>query len=172
YGAEISPSAEGRLLGHVALGLRLIAAHVPASLGDARRLALEHCVMLHHGPEGGQRFASPEALALCRLNALDAHIKGAFDRVVAERFGLDYVDLSVFDVDLGAVNLISAGAARRYRAVAVGFGDDDTLLLAMADPTNVLTIDDVAMLTGRRVRPVAASSEDLDVLLARVAALD
>jgi len=93
-------------------------------------------------------------------------------RVVAERFGLDYVDLSVFDVDLGAVNLISAGAARRYRAVAIGFGDDDTLLLAMADPTNVLTIDDVAMLTGRRVRPVAASSEDLDVLLARVAHLD
>ena len=80
YGAEISPSAEGRLLGHVELGLRLIAAHVPASLGDARRLALEHCVMLHHGPEGGQRFASPEALALCRLNALDAHIKGAFER--------------------------------------------------------------------------------------------
>ena len=36
--------------------------------------------MLHHGPEGGQRFASPEALALCRLNALDAHIKGAFER--------------------------------------------------------------------------------------------
>ncbi len=80
YGAEIAPSAEGRLLGHVELGLRVITAHLPPALGDARRLALEHCVMLHHGPEGGQRFASPEALALYRVNALDAHIKGALER--------------------------------------------------------------------------------------------
>jgi 3'-5' exoribonuclease len=82
YGAEIAPSAEGRLLGHIELGLRVIASHLPPSLGDERRLALEHCVMLHHGPEAatGQRFASPEALALYRLNALDAHIKGAFER--------------------------------------------------------------------------------------------
>jgi 3'-5' exoribonuclease len=82
YGAEIAPSAEGRLLGHIELGLRVIASHLPPSLGDARRLALEHCVMLHHGPEAaaGPRFASPEALALYRLNALDAHIKGAFER--------------------------------------------------------------------------------------------
>jgi 3'-5' exoribonuclease len=81
YGAEISRSREGRLLGHIELGLRLIAAHAPASLQEERRLALEHCVLLHHGPDGptAQRFASPEALALYRLNALDAHLKGAFE---------------------------------------------------------------------------------------------
>lgn len=78
YGAEIARSREGALLGHVELGLRLIAEHAPAALGGERRLALEHCVILHHGPEpsSGQRFASAEALALYRLNALDAHVKG------------------------------------------------------------------------------------------------
>jgi 3'-5' exoribonuclease len=82
YGAEIAPSPEGRLLGHIELGLRVLAEHLPAALGEERRLALEHCVMLHHGPEAaaGQRFASAEALALYRLNALDAHIKGACER--------------------------------------------------------------------------------------------
>jgi 3'-5' exoribonuclease len=82
YGAEIARSSEGRLLGHVQLGLRLIARYVPAGLADERRLALEHCVILHHGPEAGsmQRFASAEALALYRLNALDAHLKGAFEQ--------------------------------------------------------------------------------------------
>ncbi len=81
YGAEIARSEEGRLLGHVELGLRLLAHHAPASLSAERRLALEHCVMLHHGPEGasGQRFASGEAIALYRLNVLDAHLKGAFE---------------------------------------------------------------------------------------------
>ncbi|HTU77341.1 MAG TPA: HD domain-containing protein [Solirubrobacteraceae bacterium] len=81
YGAEIRRSREGRLLGHIQLGLRVIAEHAPATLEGERRLALEHCVMLHHGPDGacGQRFASAEALALYRLNALDAQVKGALE---------------------------------------------------------------------------------------------
>jgi 3'-5' exoribonuclease len=81
YGAEIGRSGEGRLLGHVELGLRLIAEHLPPALQAERRLALEHCVILHHGAESavGQRFASPEALALHRLNALDAQVKSAFE---------------------------------------------------------------------------------------------
>jgi len=89
-------------------------------------------------------------------------------RVVAERFGLDFVDLAVFELDMGAVNLLSADAAKRYQAVPVGFTDDGALLLAMADPTNVLTIDDIAMMTGQRVRPAAASVEDLNLLLTRL----
>jgi 3'-5' exoribonuclease len=82
YGAEIARSAEGRMLGHVELGLRTIARHVPSGLASERRLALEHCVLLHHGPEsaGGARFASAEALALYRLNAVDAQVKGAFEQ--------------------------------------------------------------------------------------------
>jgi 3'-5' exoribonuclease len=82
YGAEIARSREGQLLGHIELGLRLIAGHAPATLDAERRLALEHCVMLHHGADAasGQRFASGEALALYRLNALDAQVKGAFEQ--------------------------------------------------------------------------------------------
>ena len=81
YGAEIERSLEGQLLGHVELGLRLIVAHAPQTLDAERRLALEHCVMLHHGADAGagQRFASGEALALYRLNTLDAQVKGAFE---------------------------------------------------------------------------------------------
>jgi 3'-5' exoribonuclease len=82
YGAEIAHSEEGRLLGHVELGLRLISAYAPASLSAERRLALEHCVIAHHGGDGAPqlRFASAEALALHRLNALDASLKGALER--------------------------------------------------------------------------------------------
>ncbi len=93
-------------------------------------------------------------------------------RVVAERFGLDFVDLSVYELDMGAVNLISSETAKRYQAVPVGFTEDGALLLAMANPTNVLTIDDVGMMTGRRIRPAAASVEDLSLLLQRLARMD
>jgi type IV pilus assembly protein PilB len=93
-------------------------------------------------------------------------------RVVAERFGLEYIDLSVYELDMGAVNLIDMEAIRRYQAVPVGFLEDGTLLLAMADPTNVLTIDDVAMLTGRRVRSASASIEDLNILIMRLSRVE
>jgi 3'-5' exoribonuclease len=81
YGAEIARSPEGRLLGHIELGMRVLAGHMPTILEGERRLALEHCVLLHHGAEAasGQRLASAEALALYRLNALDAQVKGAFE---------------------------------------------------------------------------------------------
>ena len=87
YGAEIGLTDAGRLLGHVELGLALLrerAAQVPA-LGADRLLALAHCVLCHHGPDaaGGRRFGSPEALALHRLNALDAAVKGALEHGLA-----------------------------------------------------------------------------------------
>ena len=80
YGAEISLTEEGRLLGHLQIGARLIAERA-GGLDAERRLALLHCVLCHHGPEAapGRRFASPEALALYRLNALDATVKGALE---------------------------------------------------------------------------------------------
>ncbi len=85
YGAEIGRSREGALLGHVELGLRILASHAPAALPAERRLELEHCVICHHGADAspGQRFASVEAAALYRLNALDAHVKGAVEHGIA-----------------------------------------------------------------------------------------
>src|SRR5829696_9055362 len=80
YGAEIGLSEEGRLLGHVVLGQRLLDERA-GDLPEDRALALAHCVLTHHGPESapGRRFGSAEALALYRLNALDASVKGALE---------------------------------------------------------------------------------------------
>jgi 3'-5' exoribonuclease len=81
-GAEIGLTDEGRLLGHVEIGLRVLDERAAAvGLDDGRRLALAHCVLTHHGADAApqRRFGSPEALALHRLNALDAGIKGALE---------------------------------------------------------------------------------------------
>jgi 3'-5' exoribonuclease len=81
YGAEIGLTDEGRLLGHLVIGQRLISERA-RGMDDARLLALLHCVLAHHGAAGvpGGRFQSAEALALYRLNSLDAAVKGAFER--------------------------------------------------------------------------------------------
>jgi 3'-5' exoribonuclease len=80
YGADIGTSDEGRLLGHVVLGQQLVDER-SAGMSADRRLALAHCILTHHGPDSapGRRFGSPEALALYRLNALDATVKGALE---------------------------------------------------------------------------------------------
>ncbi|HYM65702.1 MAG TPA: ATPase, T2SS/T4P/T4SS family, partial [Patescibacteria group bacterium] len=136
---------------------------VVVDLGFADRESVEEAVM------AAREQGRPTGLVLVERGVL-RHDQLA--RVVAERFGLDFVDLSVYDLDMGAVNLVSAETAKRYQAVPVGFTDDGTLLLAMANPTNVLTIDDVGMMTGRRIRPAAASVEDLNLLLTRLARMD
>ena len=81
YGAEIGLTEEGRLLGHLVIGERILSAHAEP-LDESRWLALLHCVLAHHGPSTvpGGRFALPEAVALYRLNALDASVKGAFEQ--------------------------------------------------------------------------------------------
>jgi 3'-5' exoribonuclease len=81
YGAEIGLTEEGRLVGHLVIGERILSERAAGVLDEGRRLALLHCVLCHHGPASapGGRFASTEALALHRLNALDAGIKGALE---------------------------------------------------------------------------------------------
>ena len=93
-------------------------------------------------------------------------------RAIAERFGLFHVDLQVYRPDLSAVNLISPQAARRFDAVPIGFGDDGALLVAMAEPANVLALDDLKLITGHEVRPAVASSDDIAGLIGRMSRLD
>jgi type IV pilus assembly protein PilB len=89
-------------------------------------------------------------------------------RAVAERYGLDHVDLSAYQVDMAAANLISVNTARRYRALPVGFVDQETLLVAMADPTNVLAVDDIQIATALDCRVAVAAEEDIEALIGRL----
>ncbi len=82
-------------------------------------------------------------------------------RVLAERFGIERVDLAIFKIDTDLARLVDPGFVRRYDAIPVGQDDEGQLLLAMADPANMLAIDDVTMITGMAVRPVVAAYDDI-----------
>src|SRR3954449_4363559 len=92
-------------------------------------------------------------------------------RATAERYGLDYVDLAIFNVDMGAANLISVKSARRHQSVPIYFIDEGTLLLAMADPANVVALDDVQMATGLNCRVAVAPAHDIDALVGKLSTL-
>ena len=81
YGAELGVTDEGRLLGHLVIGERMLTERTRGVLDEGRLLALLHCVLSHHGAGSapGGRFGSVEAMALFRLNAVDAAVKGALE---------------------------------------------------------------------------------------------
>jgi type IV pilus assembly protein PilB len=93
-------------------------------------------------------------------------------RAIAARHGLDHIDLSAFKVDMVAANRMTSVAAKRYDAVPVSFVNERTVLVAMADPGNVLVIDDVALMTGYEVRAAVAAREDIGALITRLTRLD
>src|SRR3954463_1294420 len=105
---------------------------------------------------------------------LESGVLGAdqLARATAERFGLDHVALTVYKPDIAAVNLLGATSAKRYNAIPIGFHSSGNLLVAMADPSNVLALDDLKLMTGYEIRPVVASAEDIGTLIAKMNRLD
>jgi len=136
---------------------------VIVDLGFARRDVVDAAVEMsrEQGRTTGQILVESGALRSDQLA-----------RALAERFGIDFIDLSEFEVDPLALELVDPEMSKRYQSVPVGFLPDGTVVLAMADPTNVLTVDELSMISGRKMRPAAAAREDLASLLARVSALD
>ncbi len=82
-------------------------------------------------------------------------------QALARQVGMDFVDLVDYPVDRGAVSTLPGAVCRRYTVLPVAFGEDGSILLAMANPGNVLALDDARAVSGRQVRPVVATHDDL-----------
>ncbi len=132
---------------------------VIVDLGYVEREAMDEAVeMAHSAGSAAERV----------LLSTGAITEQQLARAVAERFGLDHLDLQQYRVDPDAAKLVTPAAIKRYQAVPVAFSSDRTLLVAMADPANVLAVDDIAVMTGYEVRPAVASATDIDFVLDRI----
>lgn len=134
-----------------------------ASLGYVPKEQIEAVIAESRSAE-----RSPESILLQR-GAIDGD---QLSRAIAERYGLDHVDLNTFQVDMSAANLVSTATARRYNAVPVGYHDENTLILAMVDPANVLAIDDIQMICNLSCRVAVAAEADVEALIGRLSTLD
>jgi type IV pilus assembly protein PilB len=93
-------------------------------------------------------------------------------QAVAMRFGLDYIEILNTQLDAVAVSMVDGTVARRLEVLPIGFADAGQLRVAMANPSNVLAIDDLAMMTGRSILPVVAAREDILSAIGRVSSLE
>jgi len=114
--------------------------------------------------EARESDKTPEQLLL-EQGAIDSD---QLSRAMANRYGLDHVDLADYHVDMAAANLISVSAARRNTALPIGYTDPQTLLVAMADPANVVAVDDIQLATGLDCQVAVAAAEDIESLIGRL----
>ncbi len=145
----------------------------PSGQGSSQRFLTDVIVEMNLA----SREAVDEALTSSRISGTTPERilveRGAINsdglaRALAERYGLDHLDLGVYSVNMAAANLVSTTVAKRYQAVPVGFTDKRTLLVAMADPSNVLAVDDIAIMTGYEVRVAVAAPDDILALVGRL----
>ena len=92
----------------------------------------------------------------------------ALARALAEQHHLEFLDLARTEVDPAAANLLPEKFARRYEALPVTYVDDDLVLVAVADPTNVLASDDLRLALGLNVRFAVVAGSDLARTISRV----
>lgn len=92
-------------------------------------------------------------------------------RTLATQVGLDFVDLTEVSVDSSVATLIPEALARKYQALPI-YWQDQQLVVAIADPSNVFAVDDIRALTGADVRTVVATSGQLTELIDRYHRVD
>ena len=92
-------------------------------------------------------------------------------RALASQVGMQFIELSDYPVDRNAVALLPGALCRRYTVLPIALFDG-ALVLAMADPGNVLAVDDARTLSGLPVRTVVATHDDLATAIDRFCRAD
>jgi type IV pilus assembly protein PilB len=84
--------------------------------------------------------------------------------MVAKQVGIEYIDFSETRPDPGAIAMVPREVAARYTLMPVRF-DDGVLIVAMADPQNVLALDDVRIMSGHDIKPAISTRDAILVAI-------
>jgi type IV pilus assembly protein PilB len=93
---------------------------------------------------------------------------GALAHALARQAGLPFLDLAETQIDPAAASLLPERFAQRYRALPVYFIGEDAVLVAVADPTNVMASDDLRLALGLKVELAVVDADALDGAIRRV----
>lgn len=93
--------------------------------------------------------------------------KGEAGRWLAHQQGYEYVNLTAEPIDIHVARLLPEQFVRRLMALPIRQEGKD-LVVAMADPSDILAIDEIAQASGRRVMPVFTTEADLEWALSQL----
>ena len=103
-----------------------------------------------HGGRLGDVLVSQE-----KLNAEDV------TRTLAEHLSMEYVRLdNISEIDINTARILPESIAKRFCLLAIG-EEDDKIIIAMADPLNVIAIDTITLKIKRQIKVVISSAEEI-----------
>jgi type IV pilus assembly protein PilB len=79
---------------------------------------------------------------------------------LSKQYGVPSINLSHFEIDSGVIKLIPGEIAQKHMVVPIN-RTGSVLTVAMADPSNIFTIDDIKFMTGFKVEPVVAAESSI-----------
>jgi len=80
--------------------------------------------------------------------------------LLANQMGFKYVSLQNAELDINIVMMISQNLAQKHTAIPIDI-ENEKLVLAMSDPSNILALDDISIYTNREIIPVLASPREI-----------
>jgi len=87
-----------------------------------------------------------------------------FYQVLADSLGTDFVSLSGFEAPPELLKIIPGGLAQLHRAFPIG-SDGNTLQIALADPLNSQTAEDLRFALGKEIHVLVAPIQQIDDLI-------
>ena len=84
--------------------------------------------------------------------------------VLVGQSGLETIDLGKTEISEKAISSVSASVAQMYKIIPVEI-DDNTLTVAISDPSNIRIVDDLRLLLGFKIKTVVADEDDVNKML-------
>ena len=86
---------------------------------------------------------------------------------LAEHLSTEHVHLDGKEIDMNIARLVPESLAKRFNLVAID-EKDGKVLVAMADPLDVIATDTITMKTGREIQPVLSSLREIRQTIEKV----
>ncbi len=83
------------------------------------------------------------------------------------QLGIGFVDLHGIDIPPEIISLVNGTVLRKHNVVPIGFDDElqNTLILAMSDPLDVVAQDDIAIITNCVIDPRISTASEISAIL-------
>ena len=89
--------------------------------------------------------------------------------VLTTQMGIDYCEVRTVQIDENVVGLVSKDLVQKYKAMPIGYAEDNPNMLqvAMADPMDLMAIDDISISSGLQVEPLLSFQDDLENVIGK-----
>ncbi len=89
--------------------------------------------------------------------------------VLTTQMGIDYCEIRTVQIDEAVLNLVPKDLVQKYKAMPIGFSEENAnvLQVAMADPMDLMAVDDISIASGLQVEPLLSFEDDLDNVIGK-----